>query len=91
MFIGLSMTDENIRRLLHYSRDEEKKSFERERPDFRGFATNKRRHFALLRRSTERDIDSLAENSLAGLGVNAVWVSSFEQIPQLLEGLRRLG
>ena len=35
LFIGLSMTDENIRRLLHYSKDEERRSFERERSVFK--------------------------------------------------------
>jgi hypothetical protein len=86
MFVGLSMTDENIRRLLYYASDERKRSLERERPEFRGAVEP--RHFAVLRRS-KNGIDNLVENSLARLGVNVIWVVNFEEdIPALLSSLQ---
>ena len=47
LFIGLSLNDDNIRRLLHYSKVEREHSFEREgvsQPDEREII----RHFAIL-------------------------------------------
>jgi hypothetical protein len=62
LFVGMSMTDENIRRLLHYSTSEH-----RQRALERGVASPDRialRHFAILKRSGSAKINELTDISL---------------------------
>lgn len=94
LFVGSSMTDENVRRLLHYCKDEERKSYDRERVRFqevaRAAGDEKLRHFAILP-ERDFDVDTLVEASLADLGVNVCWIKDFDEIPVLLDGLRQDG
>lgn len=83
LFIGLSMNDDNVRRLLHYSKTEREHSFAREgvsRPDEREII----RHFAILPDWTAPEINHLTEASLKRLGTHVLWVSDFGEIPERL-------
>jgi len=83
LFIGLSLNDDNIRRLLHYSKAEREHSFEREgvsQPDEREII----RHFAILPDWTAPEINDLTEASLKRLGTRVLWVSKFSEIPDCL-------
>lgn len=82
LFIGMSMTDENIRRLLHYSTSER-----RERAVERAEGNPERvalRHFAILKRSGSKKIDELTDISLRRLGTRALWIEGFEELPERL-------
>lgn len=92
LFLGLSMTDPNLRRLLDVSR--------RKAPD------GPLRHYAIKRRYSTADFVSeigdprarevltrmahvLEEADLRNLGVNIIWVDSFAEIPGILEDVAR--
>jgi hypothetical protein len=80
LFVGMSMTDENIRRLLHYSTSEY-----RQRALERGAASPDRialRHFAILKRSGSAKIDELTDVSLRRLGTRVLWITDFAEVPQ---------
>ena len=82
LFIGMSMTDENIRRLLHYSTSEY-----RQRPLERGVTSSDRlaiRHFAILKRSVSAKIDELTKISLRRIGTRVLWIADFGEIPERL-------
>lgn len=81
LFIGCSMYDDNIRRLLHYSREERRAALEAE-----GIAGDEAtrqtiRHFAILKRDHMPEPDRLTAISLQRLGVIALWVDDFAEIP----------
>ncbi|MFQ6014387.1 MAG: SIR2 family protein [Anaerolineae bacterium] len=83
LFIGLSLNDDNIRRLLHYSRAEREHSFQREgvlQPDELEII----RHFAILSDRKAPEINHLTEASLKRLGTRVLWVSDFDEIPERL-------
>jgi hypothetical protein len=88
LFIGLSMNDDNIRRLLHYSKAERERSFERE-----GVSQPKEReiirHLAILPDWTAPEVNPLTEASLKRLGTRVLWVSKsdFSEIPERLGGM----
>jgi SIR2-like domain len=85
LFIGLSMKDDNIRRLLHYLRKERYQAYEEERDKKKKEIESKvLRHFAVLKRSESKATDKLMERSLRYLGVSALWVDEYEEIPVLL-------
>ena len=77
LFVGLSMTDPNLRRLLDVAirRDEE----------------GDKRHFAILKRSSDssknRMMESLREQDAASLGISILWVNEFREIPLLIRSL----
>lgn len=86
LFIGCSLTDPNLRRLLDVARRNDEKP----------------RHFAFLRRSSVekpeeidqtaleiyKDIDlTLRERYYNAMGLNIIWVDSFSEIPQILLSL----
>ncbi|HYP17075.1 MAG TPA: SIR2 family protein [Opitutus sp.] len=80
LFVGLSMNDENIRRLLHYSTSER-------RQHLRESAAHPRaalRHFAVLRRTGSLDVDALIDTSLRRLGTRVLWIDQFEDLPARL-------
>jgi len=93
LFIGLSMQDENIRRLLHFSKQERVRGFVNE-----GLTPNQARqktlrHFAILkrshakcgrtwrgRRSRTRQLDLAVEESLLPLGTYVLWIDDYGEI-----------
>ena len=77
LFVGLSMNDENVRRLLHYSTTERRQHAR----------TNTRtalRHFAILARSGSTRRDELTNLSLRRIGTRALWVDNHSEIPDRL-------
>ncbi len=84
-FIGLSMQDDNIRRLLHYSRKEQ---FNGLKSKGKGEPATWRhqllRHFVIYERTQNAAIDRAIEDTLRPLGVNVLWIDSFDEIPQQL-------
>ena len=88
LFIGLSMDDENIRRLLHYSKLERiralaKKLGKSASPEKLRELTL--RHFAILARSEVQAVDRARQDTLRPLGVSVVWVDrEFKGLPQVL-------
>jgi hypothetical protein len=79
LFVGLSMNDENIRRLLHYSTSER-----REHVGEPSKARAALRHFTVLRRTRSKEVDALIDTSLRRLGTRVLWISDFEELPQRL-------
>jgi hypothetical protein len=77
LFIGLSMLDENIRRLLHYSWKEHVQAASPEE-------AKRPRHFALLASSGDEELDRHQKASLLPLGVEILWLESYEEIPDRL-------
>ena len=80
LFIGLSMQDNNIRRLLHFSRDERGAALKSERRTAEPDASELRRHFAILKRSESSRLDSAVEDALGMLGTHALWVDDHGEI-----------
>ena len=84
LFIGLSMQDENIRRLLHYSRKERVRSY------VNGGGADARakekalRHFAILKHSDSALIDGSVKDSLRALGTRVLWINNHNEIPDHL-------
>lgn len=89
LFIGLSMTDQNLRRLLHIA---SRKRGSYECP-----------HFAIMKRndiipSVGANVSNIQkfnlldhgiqEEVLRELGVNVVWVDDFDEIPEILDQIR---
>lgn len=81
LFIGLSMQDDNIRRLLHYSAKERYQAYKEEGKDLEYIRENIQRHFAILKRFASKNIDHAVENSLAELGTRVLWVEHHDEIP----------
>jgi SIR2-like domain len=81
LFIGSSMQDENLRRLLYRSFRERVKAYEEENE--RDAVKKSIRHFAILTIGGKSSRNSAAM-SLERLGVRPVWIDGFEQIPALL-------
>lgn len=99
LFIGLSMQDENIRRLLHYSKLEREQSIVEKRgkrhasspkEQTRQRLTDDRkikRHFAIMKKNEDLLLDQAYEKTLGALGVNLLWVKDFSEVPGLLGNL----
>lgn len=85
LFIGLSLKDENIRRLLHYSKMEREEAYKKEL----GRAPNAEkiiRHFAILPKPNESQLEDVIQKSLSRLGTRAIWINDFDiEIPKGLE------
>lgn len=77
LFVGLSMTDPNLRRLLDVA--------------IRRDGDTGARHYAVLKRNSDssknRMMESLREQDAASLGVSILWVDEFEDIPKLIRSL----
>lgn len=77
LFVGLSMTDPNLRRLLDVAT--------------RRDASGDKRHYAVLKRSSNssrnRMMESLREQDAASLGITILWVNEFDEIPTLIQSL----
>jgi hypothetical protein len=88
LFIGLSMQDDNIRRLLHYSKMERLRAFLSE-----GVTTVSRekllRHFTVLKRNGSVHVDKAIEDTLDPLGTRVLWVDDYAEIPVRIEEMYR--
>jgi hypothetical protein len=85
------MLDENIRRLLHYSwKEHVQAASEEERRRDPGGA-RKPRHFALLASSGDAELDRHQRASLLPLGVEILWLRSYEEIPDCLRQIYEAG
>jgi hypothetical protein len=83
-FVGLSMIDENLRRLLHYSHSERVRSYEAEGVSRSKAVRRSTRHFAALCRGTNRAVDDAIQQSLATLGVTVAWLDRHDELPDRL-------
>ena len=81
IFIGMSMEDQNIRRLLHYS-VAERRALSDSDPRRTGL-----RHFALLPRSASKVVDKQRDLALRLLGARALWFDDYSEIPERLAQL----
>lgn len=82
LFVGMSMRDDNVRRLLHYSARERRTAFS----IVAGSLSEKdvtRRHYAILARSSD-STDEVIEKALITLGVRTLWLDSYDQLPDYL-------
>ena len=86
LFIGLSMQDENVRRLLHFSTKERLKGFKKE--GRRGAPREGLlRHFAIIKRTGCEPVDAAIEQALLPLGSSVLWIESFPEIELRLREL----
>ena len=87
-FIGLSMRDDNIRWLLHYSKLERYQALQHEGVvNASALRLKLARHFAVLGHSSQRVIDEAIEQALRPLGVRVLWVDDFAALPAQLSAL----
>ena len=84
---GLSIKDDNIRRLLHYSKAERVDSYQREGVPAREAEDRSVRHFAILTRSEAPEDDDLTALSLQRLGVRVLWLDTHSELPEVLAAL----
>ena len=85
VFIGSSMQDQNIRRLLYVSREERVRGLENEgrKPDDARRETL--RHFAILKRTANLRLDEAFEESLRRLGTSVLWVNAHPELQSRLQ------
>ncbi len=89
IFIGLSMTDPNMRRLLEIAA--------KKRLDGEGIS----KHYAIMRRFTiknseeidsiksfERVNESLQESFFKEMGINIIWIEEFSEVPIILKKIK---
>lgn len=87
IFIGLSMQDINLRRLLQLSYSEILNGYKDEGvkgEDFLEKKSEKMKHFALLERPNSEILVEYHERTLAEMGVRIIWMSSYSEIPEIL-------
>jgi hypothetical protein len=84
LFIGLSMQDDNVRRLLHYLAKERFQGYREEGKTTLIAKSKTCRHFAILKQDDSENINQVIEASLYELGTRVLWVKSHEEIPTRL-------
>src|SRR5262245_8547160 len=84
LFIGMSLTEENVRRLLHYSRNERRESYEKEKVSSAEADRRSMRHYAIQKDTRSDSLNTITETSLLRLGVRVLWVNEFGEIPTRL-------
>lgn len=91
LFVGLSMIDDNIRRLLHYSREERETAYKEEGRTSRA-RSRVIRHFAVIKKQKGKDgLNDLLAGSLQNLGVKVLWINDFDEIPDRFGEMYRAG
>lgn len=94
IFVGCSMTDELMRRVLFRSKVELEKALVAERKGRQPTERQLLRHYAVVARSSSKNEmhyqEVLVERSLQLLGVRPLWVRrDYSDLPKRLEGLRQ--
>jgi hypothetical protein len=93
LFVGLSMLDENIRRMLHLSKQERVVALKNERKlkneclsrdDARQQSL---RHFAILKQNDNPSVDQAIKDSLLPLGTQVLPVAKFTEIRDRLKAM----
>jgi len=80
----MSLKDENVRRLLHYSRNEMRESYEKEKVSSAEADRRSMRHYAIQKDTRSDSLNTITETSLLRLGVRVLWVNEFGEIPTRL-------
>lgn len=86
LFIGLSMTDSNLRRSLHLSYRERVRELQAEGETPRKAHERACRHWALLKRGKTIP-DEARERMLEALGVRVLWMRDHDSIPGILRAI----
>lgn len=88
LFVGTALKDDNLRRLLHYSRSERRATLERfQRGRSRDLPAWLTRHFLIECRAGNRELEDEMERSLERLGVRTIWIDNWAELPQLMAKL----
>jgi hypothetical protein len=87
LFVGLSMQDENIRRLLHFSKKERERGLKNEGRKAAQARLEVLRHFAILKRSDAPRSDRAVEESLGGLGTSVLWIDDHAELEPRLRAM----
>ena len=87
LFVGLSMQDDNVRRLLHFSKMERLRGYQNQ--GRRRIVRDERllRHFAILKRNECPEVDDAIEESLRPLGTTVLWINDHPEIPLRFQSL----
>lgn len=86
LFVGLSMTDTNLRRALHLSFTERKRELLSEGRAEHGATRNATRHWAVVRHQN-LDVDRALATLLLSVGVRPVWISEWGDVPLVLKSI----
>ncbi len=87
LFVGLSMQDENIRRMLHLSKMERVRALMSEGVPANEARQRSLRHFALMKHGEIPSVDEAIQQSLLPLGTRVLWVDDFAEIPEELRAM----
>jgi hypothetical protein len=87
LFVGLSMTDPNLRRTLHLSRAERMRELKAEGKSDTYAEEHSRRHWAVMKRDNDATINQAIGAMLRELGVEPLWLENWSELPPLLEAL----
>jgi hypothetical protein len=88
LFIGLSMTDPNLRRTLHLTRAERMRELKAEGESDTCAEERSRRHWAVMQRNNDATINQAICVMLRELGVAPLWLDNWSELSPLLEVVR---
>lgn len=87
IFIGLSMTDPNLRRLLDIAAKKEINEKCKHYAIMKRFAMNKTKEDERIKKF-EQIIEELQETFYKALGVNIIWIDDYNEIAEILEKIK---